>query len=139
MTRLSMARVSVMIVLLTGIHLHLSRLVFGIDLTLDRLATTTFDSAFATVVIFATAAIYMARNEVAPRNRVERFLFWFTLAYMAISVPVHVRTWFVADNPETLRLFPAWYSVLFLCFTSLMLIGWWNLPAKPDAQTTRRR
>lgn len=134
-----MAQVSVMIVLLTGIHLHLSRLVFGIDLTLDRLVTTTFDSAFATVFILATAAIFMARDEVAPRNRVERFLFWFTLAYMAVSVPVHVRAWFVPDNPETLRLFPVWYSVLFLCFTSLMLIGWWNRPAKPVAQTTRRR
>jgi hypothetical protein len=56
---------------------------------------------------------------------------------MGISVPIHVRTWFVPSNPETLRLFPPWYSVLFLCYTLLMLIGWWNLRAKPVATAAR--
>jgi hypothetical protein len=41
----------------------------------------------------------------------------------------------VPDNPEMLRSFPAWYSVLFLCYTFLMLIGWRNLRARP-ARTT---
>jgi hypothetical protein len=50
---------------------------------------------------------------------------------MGISVPIHVRAWFVPDNPQMLRLFPAWYSALFLCYTMLMLIGWWNLRATP--------
>ena len=131
MTWFSAARVSVMLVLVTGMYLHLSRLLFGIDLTLERLVTTAFDSVFAVVLIFVTVAIFMARKEVAPRNRIERFLFFFTLVYMGISVPIHVRTWFVPDNPEMLRLFPAWYSALFLCYTSLMLFGWWNLRAKP--------
>lgn len=67
MTRFPRARVSVMIVLLTGIHLHLSRLVFGIDLTLDRLITTTFDSAFATVLIFARRAENRASCESGRR------------------------------------------------------------------------
>jgi hypothetical protein len=131
MTWFPIARVSVMIVLVTGMYLHLSRLLFGIDLTLERLVTTAFDSVLAVVLIFVTVAIFMARREVAPRNRIERFLFFFTLVYMGISVPIHVRTWFVPDNPEMLRLFPAWYSAPFLCYTSLMLIGWWNLRAKP--------
>ena len=129
------ARVSVMIVLITGMYLHLSRLVFGMELTLERLVTTTFDSVLAVAIIFATIAVFMARREVAPRNRLEGFLVWFTLVYFGISIPIHVRTWFVPDNPEMLRSFPAWYSVLFLCYTSLMLIGWRNLRARP-ARTT---
>jgi hypothetical protein len=130
------ARVGVLIVLVTGMYLHLSRLLFGIDLTLERLVTTEFDSAFAVALIVVTAAIVMARNEVTPRNRLERFLFSFTLIYMGISIPVHVRTWFVPDNPEILRWFPAWYSVLFLCYTALMAIGWWNLRGQREAMAT---
>jgi hypothetical protein len=116
-------------------YLHLSRLVFGTDLTLEHLVTTAFDSVFAVVLIFVTVAIFMARAEVAPRNRLQRFLFYFTLVYMGISVPIHIRTWFVPDNPESLRFFPPWYSVVFLCYTSLMLIGWWSLRAKSPAHS----
>jgi hypothetical protein len=129
----SMARIGVMLTLVTGIYLHLSRLVFGIDLTLEKLVTTAFDSAFAFVLIFTTIVIFMARKEVLFRNRVDRFLFFFTLVYFAISVPVHVRTWFVPDNPQMLRIFPEWYSLFFLLMTSLLIIGWWNLRAKPTA------
>jgi hypothetical protein len=126
----STARVSVLITLVTGIYLHLSRLIFGIDLTLEKLVTTAFDSVFALVLIFAVMAIFRARKQVLFRNRLERFLFYFTLIYFSISVPIHVRTWFVPNNPQTLRLFPEWYSVFFLFLTGSMIIGWWNLRAK---------
>jgi hypothetical protein len=126
----SASRVSVLITLVTGIYLHLSRLIFGIDLTLEKLVTTAFDSVFAFVLIFATLAIFRARKEVLFRNGLDRFLFYFTLIYFSISVPVHVRTWFVPDNPQTLRLFPEWYSIFFLFLTGSMIIGWWNLRAK---------
>lgn len=127
----SAARVSVLITLIIGIYLHLSRLIFGIDLTLEKLVTATFDSVFALVIIFAVLAIFMARKEVMFRHGLDRFLFYFTMVYFAISVPIHVRTWFVPDNPEMLRLFPEWYSVFFLFLTGSMIIGWWNLHAKP--------
>ena len=126
----SIARICVLLTLVIGIYLHLSRLIFGIDLTLEKLVTTALDSAFSFVLIFATLAIFMARTELLIRNGVDRFLFYFTLIYFAISVPVHVRTWFVPENPQILRIFPAWYSLFFLVMTSLLIIGWWNLQAK---------
>jgi hypothetical protein len=129
----SAARVSVLVTLVTGIYLHLSRLIFGIDLTLEKLVTTAFDSVFAFVLIFATLAIFNARKEVSFRNSLDRVLFYFTLVYFSISVPVHVRTWFVPDNPQMLRLFPEWYSIFFLFLTGFMIIGWWNLQARAAA------
>jgi cytochrome bd-type quinol oxidase subunit 2 len=125
------ARVGVIFTFITGIYLHLSRLVFGIDLTLERLVTTAFDSIFAVVLIFVTWSIFAAREEVELPGRLQKALYYFTLVYMAISVPVHVRTWFVPDNPQALRMFPEWYSAFFLCFTSVLIAGWWKLRAKP--------
>ena len=127
----SIARISVMLTLVTGIYLHLSRLIFGIDLTLEKLVTTTFDSVFAFVLIFATVAIFLARKSVLIRNGLDGFLFYFTLVYFAISVPIHARTWFIPDNPQMLRVFPEWYSAFFLVLSGLLVIGWWNLRAKP--------
>ncbi len=46
----SASRVSVLITLVTGIYLHLSRLIFGINLTLEKLVTIAFDSVFAFVL-----------------------------------------------------------------------------------------
>jgi hypothetical protein len=129
----SASRVCVLITLVTGIYLHLSRLIFGIDLTLEKLVTTAFDSVFAFVLIFATLAIFRARKEVLFRTGLDRVVFYFTLVYFSISVPIHVRTWFVPDNPQTLRLFPELYSVVFLFLSGSMIIGWWNLRAKPAA------
>lgn len=132
----SIARICVLLTLVIGIYLHLSRLIFGIDLTLEKLVTTAFDSAFSFVLIFATLAIFLARNEVQIHNGLDRIVFYFTLIYFAISVPIHVRTWFVPDNPQLLRLFPAWYSLFFLVLTSLLIIGWWTLQAKSSISAT---
>ncbi|MCG8351563.1 MAG: hypothetical protein MI924_27670 [Chloroflexales bacterium] len=129
----SVARISVMLTLVTGIYLHLSRLIFGIELTLERLITTTFDSVFAFVLTFTAIALFMARKNVLIRNGVERVLFYFTLVYFSLSVLLHARTWFVPDNPQMLRVFPEWYSLFFLLMTSLLIIGWWNLRAKPHS------
>jgi hypothetical protein len=128
------ARISVIATLVTGIYLHLSRLVFGIDLTLEHLVTAAFDSVFALVIIFATIAIFMARKETDFRSGLQRFVFYFTLVYFAISIPIHARTWFVPENIQSLKMFPAWYSVVFLTYSTLMVLGWWNLRAKPEPQ-----
>lgn len=127
----SIARISVLFTLIIGIYLHLSRLIFGIELTHERLITTTFDSIFAFVILFTSIALFMARNKVLIRNMVERVLFYFTLAYFSLSVLLHARTWFVPDNPQMLQVFPEWYSLFFLLLTSVLITGWWNLRAKP--------
>ena len=129
----SLARMGVAITLVTGIFMHLSRLVFGIDLTLQNLITPGFDSAFAVVLLLATFAVFMARKEVLIRNGLDKFLFYFTLVYFTLSIPLHVRSWFVPENTQMLRIFPAWYSLFFLVMTGLMLIGWSNLRPKPAA------
>ncbi|NOK62923.1 MAG: hypothetical protein GFH27_549293n320 [Chloroflexi bacterium AL-W] len=128
----SLARISVMLTLVIGIYLHLSRLIFGIELTHERLLTTTFDSVFAFVILFPSIALFMARNKVLIRNTVERVLFYFTLIYFSLSVVLHARTWFVPDNPQMLQVFPEWYSLFSLLLTSLLITGWWNLRPKPQ-------
>lgn len=129
----TVARIGVLVTLVTGIYMHLSRLVFGIDLTLQHLVTNRFDSAFAVVLILATLAVFMARHAVFIGNGLDKFLFYFTLVYFAVSVPIHVRSWFVPENTQMLRIFPAWYSVFFLMMTGLMLLGWSKLREKPAA------
>jgi hypothetical protein len=75
----SIARICVMLTLVTRLYLHLSRLIFGIDLTLEKLVTTAFDSAFSFVLIFTTFAVFMARKDVLIHKALDRFLFYFTL------------------------------------------------------------
>lgn len=132
MTWFAIARLCVSVTLITGIYMHLYRLIFGMDQTLDKVITASFDSIFAVVLIISVVAIFNARKNVLLHNTKERILFYFTLIYFAVSVPLHVRTWFVPDNTQMLRFFPEWYSVFFLFLSSLLFIGWWKLKSMPS-------
>ena len=137
MTRWTAARASVLLILTFGMYLHLSRLVFGTDAVQDRLLTPAVDSVFAGVLVATTVAVVAARRRVRLRGRLDAVLFYGTLAYVAASVPLHARTWFVPENVDVFRRFPWWYSLLFLGVSAVLVIGWTRLrghpaPARPD-------
>ena len=124
------ARVCVIAILVTGMYIHLSRLVFGIELTHERLITTTFDSVFAGVLLVVSVVLFLARRHVDLSRRRHAVLFYGTLTYMSLSVILHARTWFVPDNPDTLALFPWWYSLVFWALAAALIVAWSRLRSK---------
>lgn len=127
------ARWFVSFTLLVGAYLHLSNLVFGTDLLLARLFTPTFDSLFALPMAVGGFAVIAARREYAFRNRFEKVVVFWTGFYFIGSLPLHVQTWFT-HSTEYIRLVPLWFSALFLVYTTVMQLTWWNLRAKPSAE-----
>jgi|GEM_PF-2961863 len=133
----SIARFCVSLTLLTGAYIHLTRLIFGIDLVLTHVVTPTFDSLFAIPMAFAAYAVIAARREYAFRNGFEKGVVIFTGCYFIASLPIHISTWFT-HSTELLRMFPAWYSVFFLAFTTFLQLVWLNLKSKATVNTSSR-
>ncbi len=123
------ARISVMLTLLIGAVMHLARLLFGTDWFIARVYTPLIDSLFALPIILSAFAIIAARAEYSFRNRFEKIIVLWTGFYMTASIPVHVQTWFT-QNTDYARLFPMWFSAVFLVYTTIMQIVWWSLRSK---------
>lgn len=120
------ARVSVMLTLLIGAVMHLTRLLFGTDWFIGYIYTPLIDSLFALPMILSSVAIVAARSGYVFRNRFEKIVVIWTGIYMTASIPIHVQTWFT-HNTDYARLFPIWFSAVFLVYTTAMQVIWWNL------------
>lgn len=107
-------------VLLTGIYLHLSRLVFGPQLVLEHLLTPVFDAIFALPMTFAMCLLWFSLLQVEFASRWKRVVYIIIAMYFTISVPLHVRT-MLAGNVNQFKAFPGWYSLLILPVLAAML------------------
>lgn len=107
-------------VLLTGIYLHTSRLVFGPQLVLEHLLTSTFDIVFAIPMTLAMVLLWAGLRQVAFAGKLAKGIYIFIAIYFTISVPLHVRT-MLAGNVEQFQAFPGWYSLLILPVLVAML------------------
>jgi hypothetical protein len=120
------ARISVMTTLLLGAVMHLIRLTFGTDWLLAHALTPLTDSLFALPMMFGAFAIIAARKDFAFRNRFEKSIVIWTGVYFTASIPLHVQTWFT-QSTDFFRIFPLWFSAVFLVYTTVMQWVWWNL------------
>src|SRR5436190_592899 len=128
------ARLFVSITLLIGAYLHLSNLIFGTDLLLTHLFTATFDSLFAIPMLIGSIAIIAARREYVFRNRLEKVVVIWTGFYFIGSLPLHFQTW-ITHNTEYIRIVPSWFSALFLVYTTVMQLVWWNMKSRSVEST----
>jgi hypothetical protein len=94
-----------------GIYLHVSRLVFGDDLLMQYLLTPTFDKVHAVPMTYAAIAGLAGWKHLRFRSGRHRIVSMVTLGFIAISVPLHVATYFGASMAR-FSVFPRWYSFL---------------------------
>jgi hypothetical protein len=119
------ARYLVVFTLMVGVSLHVTRLVIGPE-AFQPLFTPLVDTLFSIPILLAVPAMLWAWSAFDFRGRVDKWIVAFTVAYFTISMPLHVQTWFTQDTTYILR-FPAWYSWVFLSYTSALLWVWLRL------------
>ena len=97
--------------LITGIYLHLSRLVFGMDNFQHYLFTPLFDVLFAIPMTIAGILQIMFIKKIAWKNTAERIIFYVCTLQFIASIPLHVRA-LIVDSTDYVRSFPPVYSVI---------------------------
>jgi len=118
-------------VLITGQYIHLSRLIFGIDLVLKYLVTPTFDMIFMWPMLYGVVASLLAWKQVMHRSTRHKVIWRVIVGYFTLSVPIHASTYFT-HSTQLLRIFPAWYSAIFLVMSSVMILFIWHLQLKEN-------
>ena len=98
-----------------GIYLHVSRLVFGDELLLQHLLKPAVDEGLAIPMTYAAIAGLAGWKQLRFRGRAHRIASMVILAFIIISVPIHVATFFGA-SVSRYTAFPMWYSLVEAAF-----------------------
>ncbi|MCW7463427.1 hypothetical protein [Leptospira limi] len=111
----------VSMVLIIGIYLHTSRLVFSPELVIQHLLTREFDMVFVIPMVISTILLWTFRSKVIHHGMISKVIYNFITIYFTISVPLHFKSFF-ANNVDQFKIFPGWYSLIILPILNLMLI-----------------
>jgi len=121
-----LARPAVLTTLGIGMYLHLTRLFIGSELLLKYIFTPAFDAIFALPMLVGVAGFWPAWKRMALRNRFEKIVVLATAVLFVGSIPLHVQTWYT-KNTDYILVFPMWYSLVFLAYSSIMVFVWSRL------------
>jgi hypothetical protein len=119
-------RPAVLITLCIGIYLHVTRLFLGTELLIKYIYTATFDAVFAIPMLLGVITFLPAWKHFVFRNKFEKVVVAITGLYFLVSVPLHIQTW-ITQSTDYILAFPMWYSLVFLAYSSLLVIVWWRL------------
>jgi hypothetical protein len=120
-------------ILVFGIYLHVSRLVFGADLVQRHLLLPRVDEVFGGTMAYAAVAGVAGWKALRFRGIWHRRMSKFITGFIMVSAPIHLATFFRA-SPARLGVLPWWYSfvegaLLYPIFASAV----WRLPCAADA------
>jgi hypothetical protein len=117
-----------------GVYLHLVRVTFGDDLTLQYLFTPTSDRVLIVPMTYAAVTGILVGRRVRFAGLAHRVFFTWALAYIALSVPLHVYFGVIrGDLGVYLRFFPMWFSYLLFVLYGAILVMLWRLRYVDDA------
>src|SRR5215208_3142332 len=119
-------RSAVLITLGIGMYLHFTRLFIGTELLIKYIYTAAFDTVFAVPMLLGVISFLPAWKHIVFRNKFEKVLVIVTGVYFLVSVPLHVQTWYT-ESTDYILVFPIWFSLLFLTYSSVLVIVWWRL------------
>jgi hypothetical protein len=115
-------REAAMLTITMGLCLHLYRVIFGDQRTL-QLVTPTTDKVLLVPMTYAAVTGILLWHRVTFANTPHRIFFTISLVYIAASVPLHV--YFGAIRGDVhfyLEFFPIWFSYLLFPFYAALLI-----------------
>lgn len=114
-------KVATLFTLAIGMLLHMSALVFGRNVFVQRIFTPTFDLLFAFPMTFAGVAGWVLLKRARFRAVWEKVAYLAMLLYFTTSICIHLRTFVTWDTSYVLA-FPDWYSVPVLWLLVLMSV-----------------
>ena len=121
-----LTRSAVLITLGIGIYLHFTRLFLGTELLIKYIYTAAFDAVFAIPMLIGVVSFLPTWKHIVFRSKFEKVLVGVTGVYFLLSVPLHIQTWYT-QNTDYILVFPMWFSLIFLTYSSLLVIVWSRL------------
>lgn len=116
-------REAAIVIIATGFCLHLYRVIFGDEQTLRHVLTPTTDKLLLVPMTYAAVTGIMLWHRVIFANTPHKIFFTASVAYIALSVPLHVYCGVIlGDVHFYLAFFPIWFSYLLFLFYAAQLI-----------------
>lgn len=122
----------------TGFYLHLSRIFLGDDILLAHILTRTFDRLLTIPMIYAAVTGILVYPRIIFANRPHRVAVTASLAYMTLSVPLHLWGSYLTDSVSVYtRTFPVWFSFLLLVVYTVFMTLFVRLRIAPERITPK--
>ncbi|MCV7303447.1 hypothetical protein H7J93_27905 [Mycobacterium barrassiae] len=104
-------RVVAILTIAMGVGLHVYRILFGDALTLQYAMTPTTDKILLIPMTYAAITGIVGYRRMAFANGPHKVLITVAIAYIALSVPLHVYFGVIKGNVDFyLTFFPMWFS-----------------------------
>jgi hypothetical protein len=105
-----------MLTILIGLGLHLYRVMFGDELTLQYVLTPLSDLLLTIPMTYAAIAGIVAYRRMVFANRPHKIALTASLVYITASVPLHLYVLFVmADVSFYVHMAGYWFSWMLIC------------------------
>ncbi|MGZ6778695.1 MAG: hypothetical protein ACXVGO_06845 [Mycobacterium sp.] len=106
-----------MLTIAMGYFLHLYRVIFGDDATLQHVVTPTTDILLMVPMTYAAITGILGYRRMVFTNRIHRVALTAALGYITLSVPLHVYVRFgLGDVSFYVHMAGYWFSYLLLAF-----------------------
>jgi hypothetical protein len=121
-----------MLTIAMGVCLHLYRVIFGDELTLQYVMTPTTDKVLLVPMTYAAITGILLWRRVEFANTAHKIFFTWSLVYIGLSVPLHVYFGVIkGDVAFYLEFFSTWFSYVLLPFYAALLTMFWRLRYRP--------
>jgi hypothetical protein len=121
-------RAAAMLTIAMGVCLHVYRVIFGDDRTLQHVMTPTTDKVLLVPMTYAAVTGILLWRRVEFANTPHKMFFTASLVYITGSVPLHVYVGVIRGNVDFyLDFFPVWFSYLLFPFYAALLTMFWRL------------
>jgi hypothetical protein len=105
-----------MLTILIGFGLHLYRVIFGDDLTLQYVVTPTSDMLLMIPMTYAAITGTVSYRRMLFANRPHKVALTAALVYITVSVPLHLYVAFVLQDVSFyVHMAGYWFSWLLIC------------------------
>ena len=105
-----------MLTILIGFGMHLYRVIFGDDLTLQYVVTPTSDILLMIPMTYAAITGILSYRRMVFANRPHKVALTAALVYIAVSVPLHLYVAFVLQDVSFyVHMAGYWFSWLLIC------------------------
>jgi hypothetical protein len=105
-----------MLTILIGFGMHLYRVIFGDDLTLQYAVTQTADVLLMIPMTYAAITGILSYRRMVFVNRVHKIALTASLVYITASVPLHLYVAFVLQDVSFyVHMAGYWFSWLLIC------------------------
>jgi hypothetical protein len=124
-------REAAMLTIGLGFCMHLCRVIFGDDVTLQYVMTPTTDKVLLVPMTYAAVTGILLWRRVEFANKPHKVFFTWSLLYIGLSVPMHIYFAVVRGNVDFyFDFFPVWFSYLLFPFYAALLTMFWRLRYK---------